>query len=173
MRIGFYETGKMRIGCITYFVLFAFAANLSLSAVNADTPLAPCAHDAHTFRCVEYLKNYDADTITFRIPGVHPLLGEKISVRVAHIDASEIRGHLPCERDAARTARRLVESLLRSARRIDLTDVARDKYFRILADVEIDGRSLKDLLLKNRLAYGYEGGTKEKRSWCQRLPAGG
>jgi hypothetical protein len=28
------------------------------------------------------IRNYDADTITFDIPNVHPLIGDKISVRV-------------------------------------------------------------------------------------------
>ena len=41
-----------------------------------------CTHDERTFRCVKYIKNYDADTITFDIPNIHPLLGKKISIRV-------------------------------------------------------------------------------------------
>jgi micrococcal nuclease len=129
----------------------------------------PCAHDSQTFRCVRFIKNYDADTITVKIPGIHPLLGDKISVRVAHIDTPEIKGQLPCEKEAARTARRLVENQLKHAKRIDLKNVRRDKYFRILADVEIDGHDLKEILLKNRLAYQYEGGTKQKRDWCRWL----
>lgn len=127
-----------------------------------------CQHDAHAFRCVKYLKNYDADTITFNIPGVHPLIGEKISVRVAHIDTPEIRTKDSCEKTAGRTAQRLMESLLKKAKRIDLTNLQRDKYFRILADVIVDGQSIKDILLKNHLAYAYEGGTKRKLNWCKR-----
>lgn len=126
-----------------------------------------CAHDDHAFRCVKYLKNYDGDTITFDIPGVHALLGNKISVRVAHLDTPEVKGKLPCEKDAARTAQRLIENLLKNAKRIDLVNVQRDKYFRILADVRVDGLDLKDTLLKNKLAYAYEGGTKQKTDWCK------
>lgn len=127
----------------------------------------PCDHDKATFRCVKFIKNYDADTVTVEIPNVHPLLGEKISVRVAGIDAPEIKGVKPCEKDAARTAQRLIESLLKNAKQIDLNHVGRDKYFRILADISADGKSVKETLLKNKLAYEYDGGTKPPIDWCR------
>lgn len=130
-----------------------------------------CGHDKNAFRCVKYIKNYDADTITFDIPNVHPLIGHHISVRVRHIDTPEIKGKQPCEKDAARTAKRLIENQLKNAKRIDLENVDKDKYFRILADVIIDGKPLKELLLQNNLAYQYEGGTKQKIDWCKRSPA--
>lgn len=130
-----------------------------------------CNHDANTFRCVKYVKNYDADTVTVDIPNVHPLIGHHISVRVRHVDTPEIKDKLPCEKEAARTAKRLIENQLKSAKRIDLENVDKDKYFRILADVIIDGKPLKDILLKNNLAYQYEGGTKQKIDWCKRYPA--
>ena len=44
----------------------------------------------------------------------------------------------------------------------------KDKYFRILADVKVDGRDLKEILLKNDLAYEYDGGTKKQKNWCNR-----
>lgn len=127
-----------------------------------------CQHTASAFHCVKFIKNYDADTITVDIPGVHPLIGDNISVRVSGIDAPEIKGSQPCEKEASRNAKRLVENVLKNARRIDLVNVQKDKYFRILADVLVDGRDLKQVLLKNNLAYQYNGGTKEARSWCVR-----
>ena len=131
----------------------------------------PCTHDSNNLRCVKYIRNYDADTITFKIPEVHPLLGEKIGVRVRGIDAAEIKGNGNCEKQAARIAKNLIESLLKQAKKIDLENVDRDKYFRILADVKIDGKNLKDILIKNNLAYAYDGGTKSKINWCERIPA--
>lgn len=130
-----------------------------------------CEHDAKTFRCGKYIRNYDADTITVSIPGAHPLFGENIGVRVRGIDSPEIKGKFPCEKETARTAKRLIENLLKNAKRIDLEKVDRDKYFRILADVKVDSTDLKSVLLKNNLAYLYDGGTKEKRNWCSRVPA--
>lgn len=143
---------------ILFFVMSAHASEV-------------CNHDAKTFRCVKYIKNYDADTITFNIPNVHPIIGDKISVRVRHIDTPEIKGKLPCEKEAARTAKRLIENLLKSSKRIDLENVDKDKYFRLLADVVVDGKPIKDTLLKNNLAYAYEGKTKQKIDWCKRVPA--
>jgi endonuclease YncB( thermonuclease family) len=147
-----------------FVVVALFVSESALALENADPA---CQHDRTTFRCVKYLKNYDADTITVHIHDVHPLLGDKISVRVLGVDTPEVKGHLPCEKEAARAAKRLVESLLKQAKRIDLNEAARDKYFRILADVNIDGKSLSAILLKNGLGYPYQGKTKEKINWCK------
>ena len=137
------------------------------SGATQSGEASTCAHDAKTLRCVKYLKNYDADTITFDIPGVHPLLGEKISVRVNGVDAPEIKGANQCEKDSARIARNLIENVMKKAQRIDLVGIERDKYFRILADVVADGQNLKDVLFRNGLAYEYHGGTKRKVDWCK------
>lgn len=125
-----------------------------------------CTHDKANFRCVKYIRNYDADTITVDIPDIHPLLGEKISVRVNGIDAPELHGKRPCEKDVAKKAKILVESMLKDAKKIDLYNVGRDKYFRILADVSVDQKLVKEVLLQNKLAYEYDGGTKSAVDWC-------
>ena len=31
---------------------------------------------------VVYIRNYDGDTITFNLPGLHPIIGEKISIEL-------------------------------------------------------------------------------------------
>jgi micrococcal nuclease len=36
------------------------------------------------------------------------------------------------------------------------------KYFRLVADVYYDGKKLADILIKNKLAVEYDGGTKAK-----------
>ena len=113
------------------------------------------------------MKNYDGDTITVQIPGVHPLLGDKISVRVLGIDTPEKNGKKACEKQKARVAQKLVENQLKQAKHIELRNVNRDKYFRILAEVWVDGRSLASLLIKNKLAYPYDGGRKPSSyNWC-------
>ena len=38
-----------------------------------------------------YVRNYDGDTITFTLPSLHPIIGEKISIRVNGIDTLEIK----------------------------------------------------------------------------------
>ena len=127
-----------------------------------------CEHDRNTFRCVKYVKNYDADTITFKIPNVHPLLGDNINIRVNGIDAPEIRTKDNCEKEKAKSAKNIVGILLKNAKRIKLKNIKRGKYFRVVADVIISDKSLADYLLKNGLAYSYHGGRKKKKiNWCK------
>ncbi len=137
-------------------------------SVAAGSSEESCQHTSDSFRCVKFLSNYDGDTLTVGIPGVHPLLGEKISVRVLGIDTPEKTGTKPCEKQKARDAQRLVENLLRHAQRIDLLNVDRDKYFRILAHVRFDGKDLSQILLRNALAVPYTGGRKPASlDWCR------
>lgn len=128
-----------------------------------------CLHDDTTFRCVKVLKNYDGDTLTVNIPNVPALIGKNISVRVSGIDTPEVKTKNRCEKEAGKIARNLVANTLKNAKTVELHNVQRDKYFRILADVMVDGRSLKEILLKNNLAYTYDGGTKKHPDWCKVL----
>lgn len=129
---------------------------------------ANCVHSTTSFRCVEFDRNHDGDTLTVNIPGVHPLIGDRIEVRVDGIDTAEIITDDLCEKRMAEKARDFLKELLTNARRIDLLSVGRDKYFRILADVRADGESVKDRMLRSRLAVPYDGGTKAKVDWCHR-----
>lgn len=135
---------------------------------DQNPPVAEtCDHSSDAFRCVQYLYNHDGDTLTVRVPNVHPLLGEKISVRIRGIDTPEMYSSDLCERRAAVIAQRFVKNILSKAQRIDLVSVQRDKYFRILADVRSDSERLAEILLLNGLAYPYNGGAKSKINWCE------
>lgn len=153
------------------FTLTACSQSLQASDTTTLPSTAPrsCQHDDKTFRCVEVLKNYDGDTLTVNIPDVPALIGKKISVRVLGIDTPEVRTKNKCEKEAGRIARNLVASTLKNAKNVELHNVQRDKYFRILADVMVDGRSLSEILIKNNLAYAYDGGTKKHPDWCKVL----
>lgn len=126
-----------------------------------------CTHDNNNFRCVEYVKNYDGDTITFNIPGIHPLFGKKISIRINGIDTPEIRTKNKCEKEKALQAKKIVKVIMENANRIDLKNVKRGKYFRIVADVIIDGQSIKNILIEKKIAIGYDGRKKNKINWCK------
>ncbi len=106
-----------------------------------------------TLTDVKFIRCYDGDTCTFTIPGVHPLFGEKISVRFRGIDTAEIKGKCPEENARAREAKKLVNQILSQTSRIDLVEVGRGKYFRILASVVADG---KDLSYPDRQGSGCE-----------------
>ena len=137
---------------------------LALSLVAAQSAAAALVYG--DFSDVQFLYCYDGDTCTFSIPGVHPLIGERISVRIKGIDTPEIKGKCIQEKLRAKAVRDLVNQLLRRANRIDLIAVSREKYFRILASVVADGQDISSTLINNGLAVGYLGGTKIK-NWCE------
>ena len=114
---------------------------------------------------VKFIRCYDGDTCTFNIPYVHPLLGKKISVRFRGIDTAEIKGKCPEENALAKEAKKLVNQILSQASRIDLVEVGRGKYFRILASVVADGKDLGAILIERKLAVKYSGG--RKKGWCE------
>jgi len=112
-----------------------------------------------------YVKNYDGDTITVDLPGVHPLFGDDISVRINGIDTPERKGKCAKEKAQAMEAKALVADVLSNAKNIKLVDVGRDKYFRINATVIADSIDIGALLLHRGLAVPYDGG-KKTHNWC-------
>lgn len=146
-------------------VLLTSVVMYSCSTKNV-TQLLDCDHTSTSLRCVRFVGNYDGDTFTVNIPGIPPLFGHKISVRIRGIDTPEITGKAPCEKERAQDAKRFVYNKLSTATSIQLHNVARDKYFRILADVILDGVTLSSLLIKSKLAIPYDGGAKESIDWC-------
>jgi endonuclease YncB( thermonuclease family) len=126
-----------------------------------------CARTESSFNCVTFLDNYDGDTFTVTIPRIPPVFGFKVPVRVMHIDTAELDSADVCEKNSAVEAKSRVNALLKSAKKIDLLNVKRDKYFRILAEVKVnDEFSLGALLLKEKLAVPYEGEEKPVTNWC-------
>lgn len=108
---------------------------------------------------------YDGDTCTVTIMGLPAVFGRHLPVRLAGIDAPEINGKCPRERELAIQARDLVRRRLRQAVQVDLLNPARDKYFRLLARIHADGHDLSAELLAQGLAVPYKGGHKES-AWC-------
>ena len=145
-------------------IVITLAASCAMSNRNKKKM---CQHTKTSFRCVEYIKNYDGDTITFNIPGLHPLIGDEIPVRVRAIDTPEIRGRSDCEKNIAKEARFFVASKLKLAKNIELRNAERGKYFRIVADVVVDGTSIRDQLIKFNLGRSYNGKTKTNKRWCE------
>ena len=107
---------------------------------------------------------YDGDTFRVDIDSLPPIVGKNIPIRLNGVDTPEIRGKCQYEKDLALKARDFVRDKLANAKEIKLTKLQRGKYFRVVADVMIDGVSLEQELLDNKLAYKYTGG--KKSSWC-------
>jgi len=108
---------------------------------------------------------YDGDTFRVNIDSLPPIVGKNIRIRVNGIDTPEIRGKCQYEKNLALKARDFVRDKLANAKEIKLTNLQRGKYFRVVANVVVDGVSLEKELLDNELAYSYDGG--KKLSWCK------
>jgi len=93
-----------------------------LATVASLLLLIPFPAFAANFPNATYHRCYDGDTCTFTIPGVHPLFGENISVRIAGIDTPEVKGKCQQEKALAKEARDLVRGILENAQRVDLVD---------------------------------------------------
>ena len=117
------------------------------------------------FHNVEWVRCYDGDTCTFTIPNVHPLLGEKIGVRLARIDAPEVRTKCKAEKKEGYKARDALNERLSHVKVFDLREVERGKYFRLVAEVIADGENMSDWMLESGLAPRYDGGKRE-HSFC-------
>lgn len=108
---------------------------------------------------------YDGDTFRVNINAWSAIVGHRVPVRVKGIDTPELRGKCQYEKELARKAKQHTVQLLRDAKKIELQNINRGKYFRILADVSIDGQDLGESLIENRLAVRYYGNSKV--SWCK------
>ena len=108
---------------------------------------------------------YDCDTFRVNIASLPPIVGKNIPIRVNGVDTPEIRGKCQYEKNLALKARDFVRAKLANAKEIKLTNLQRGKYFRVVANVLVDGVSLEQELLDNELAYEYSGG--KKLSWCR------
>ena len=107
---------------------------------------------------------YDGDTFRVDIDSLPPIVGKNIPIRLNGVDTPEIRGKCGHEKDLAIKARDFVRNKLANAKEIKLNNLQRGKYFRVVANVMVDGVSLEQELLDNELAYKYTGG--KKSSWC-------
>ena len=121
------------------------------------------------FASVTYHTCYDGDTCMISLPGVHPLFGDHILVRLAGIDTPEIKGKCEQETLLAKQARDFIREVMSQAQQIDLRKPERDKYFRINARVFADNQDLSALLIEKGMAVPYNGKTKTK-DWCGILP---
>jgi micrococcal nuclease len=116
------------------------------------------------------IKVYDADTITIasKLPyDDSPMY--RLSVRLNGIDTPEMKGKgvSDDEKEAAKLARDFVSNLVLN-KFVTLQNIESEKYGRILADVYIGNVHLNELLLKERYAVKYDGGTKIKpSSWLK------
>lgn len=137
-------------------------------------PLAAKADESFMLSPDNLVRIYDGDTFYVNLPGLPPVFGEELGIRIKHIDTPEKRSGCDTEaqkvqeRALAREARAILAGQLQQASTITLTELTRDKYFRLNATVLVDGQNVTDRLIATQLAVPYDGGTKI--SWCDGYP---
>jgi endonuclease YncB( thermonuclease family) len=134
------------------------AASLAVASPLFGTPPVYGPYRLHVIRVV------DGDTIDAEV-ALWPGLSQRTLVRLAGVNAPEIRTRDDCERNAGRAATAFVTRTLQAARRVELDAVDLDKYGgRVVGLVYVDGRSLGELLVQAGHARPYDGGARG--SWC-------
>lgn len=114
----------------------------------------------------QILRVIDGDTIEIKNECFPTEL--KLSVRVSNIDTPEKGSRAKCEREAklAEKASKFTKQFIGKNKTATFKNIQWDKYGgRLLADVEINGKSLAGELVKNNYARSYDG--KKKGSWCE------
>ena len=79
------------------------------------------------------------------------------------IDAPAVRTRCKEEKKKGIEARDMLAERLRHAKAIDLREVERGKYFRLVAEVIADGENLSVWMLESGLALPYDGGKRERK----------
>lgn len=117
---------------------------------------------------IEILRVIDGDTVVYRADFLPEPLKKELSIRVFGIDTpeKEFRAHCDSESSLGKEATTFTQTAVASSKLHQVVLREWDKYGgRVLGDVLLDGKSLRSMLLENRLAKPYEGG--KKSDWCQ------
>lgn len=147
-----------------------FALVLIIMAALVSMADAQSTQADITLSGADVVKVYDGDTIFVNIPNLPPVFGKRIGVRISNIDTPEL--HSRCKNEQAKAyehnlateARLLLVNQITPSSVVTLTEVKRDKFFRINAVVLVDGVNVTDALVAAKLARPYNGGTKQ--TWC-------
>jgi len=112
------------------------------------------------------IRAIDGDTIEVQVDFLPSELNNKLHVRVWGIDTPEkgFRAQNEHEQELGVKASEFTKNAIASAKEIKINLIMWDKFGgRVLGDVLIDGKSLRQLLLDNHLAREYFG--DKKKSW--------
>lgn len=94
------------------------------------------------------------------IPGYPAIIGRGIGVRIAGCDTPERNDPRPTMRTLARRATERTRELASPGDTVQLRNLRRDKYFRLLADVQSHSGDIATILISEGLARSYAGGRK-------------
>lgn len=142
------------------FITCIIACVLSCSAV-AEKQKTGVTYDATITRVI------DGDTVAFKANWLPDPLKKELSIRVFGVDTPEKGFRAKCQSEAARgaAASAFTTNLVKQSVKRQVVLMDWDKYGgRVLGDVLLDGKSLRNALIENGFAREYYG--EAKQSWC-------
>jgi endonuclease YncB( thermonuclease family) len=109
----------------------------------------------------------DGDTVAFQAPFLPAPLKQELSIRVFGVDTPEKGHRAQCESEDQRgqAASAFTKAQINASAKRQVILMDWDKYGgRVLGDVILDGKSLRQMLITNGFAREYYG--EAKQSWC-------
>lgn len=116
---------------------------------------------------VEITRVKDGDTVAFRAPWLPDPLPKELAVRVFGVDTPEKGHRAQCPQEDARgqAATKFTTQVVTQAQKRQVLLMDWDKFGgRVLGDIVLDGKSLRQMLIANGYAREYYG--EAKQSWC-------
>lgn len=112
------------------------------------------------------IRTIDGDTVEVQVDFLPIELGNKLHIRIWGIDTPEkgFRAHSEHEQQMGLAATEFTKHAIDNAKQIKINVIMWDKFGgRVLGDLIIDGQSLRQMLLDNKLGREYYG--DKKQSW--------
>ncbi len=110
---------------------------------------------------------YDGDTVKATLVTLPDQL-KQISLRINGIDTPEVRTSCINEKEKGYDARDFLALKISQAEKIEVNLIKWGKFGgRIIADIILDGRQVRDIMIESGHAVAYDGGRKT-HNWCDR-----
>ena len=124
-----------------------------------------CIQGLDSFKCLEFVDNYDGDTVTFNIPNIHPVFGQKLKISLIDVKAPTTYSRNKCEKELAKETKFLVRNIFKNAKFIEAKNIVRDKKFGLKGNIFVDGKNLSEQLIENRKAVPIK--DYRNTDWCK------
>ncbi len=142
-------------------IIISVIAMLSIVAFAQGKQKDGVIYDAVITRVI------DGDTVAFQAPFLPAPLKQELSIRVFGVDTPEkgFRAQCPSEDQKGQAASAFTKAQINASTKRQVILMDWDKYGgRVLGDVVLDGKSLRQMLIANGFAREYYG--EAKQSWC-------
>jgi len=138
-----------------------------LTAVLLTTPSLAQKQPEGVTHDAQIIRVTDGDTVVIAAPYLPAPLKQQLAVRIFGVDTPEkgFRGQCESEKQRGEQASTFTKDKIKAAKKHQVVLYSWDKFGgRVLGDLLLDGRSLRNMLIENGFAKEYYGSAKT--SWC-------